>query len=330
MNTRIYKWDNIKFVLILLVVIGHFVDVYTSESDNMKALFFTIYIFHMPLFIFISGLFSKKFIDCNKFNIKKIVYLLSLCVILQAIVFIFNLIVNDSLSFSLVGSQGIQWYLFALAIFYIITYFLKGLNIKFVLLMWIILSCISGYDQSIGDFMTISRIIVYYPFFLLGYYMNPEKILRISQKKGIIISSVIFLFLLVLLVFRNIDSLYFIRPLLSGRNAFRSLGEYEYLGGILRLLYYPFVILVSISIISIIPNIKLCISTLGKRTLQVYCLHTLVLSLWVHFNISYFLQSITQKNWLKLYLLIPIALTFMLSIKIFEYPFIWLNKSISN
>lgn len=78
MNTRIYKWDNIKFILILLVVLGHFVDVYTSESDNMKALFFTIYIFHMPLFIFISGLFSKKFINSNKFK-KDRIFVISLC-----------------------------------------------------------------------------------------------------------------------------------------------------------------------------------------------------------------------------------------------------------
>ncbi len=143
------------------------------------------------------------------------------------------------------------------------------------------------------------------------------------------IFSAIFLVLLFLIIFKNIDSLYFLRPLLSGRNSFRSLGSYEYLGGLYRILYYPIVIFVSLAIISIIPKRKLCFTVLGKRTLQVYCLHTLVLSFWVHFNVSYILQVITQKNWLKLYLLVPIVLTFILSLKIFEYPFIWFNKVIS-
>ena len=329
MNNRIYKWDNLKLFLILLVVIGHFVDVYTANSNNMKALFFTIYIFHMPLFIFISGLFSKKIVNNKNIIVKKVAYLLSLCLLLQALVFIVKFILIRSLSFSLVGSQGIQWYLFALSIFYIITYIVKNLKFGFILIIWIVLSCLSGYDQSIGDFMTISRIIVYYPFFLIGYHIKSEKLLEILERKRIVIFSAIFLVLLFLIIFKNIDSLYFLRPLLSGRNSFRSLGSYEYLGGIYRILYYPIVIFVSLAIISIIPKCKLCFTVLGKRTLQVYCLHTLILSFWVHFNVSYILQVITQKNWLKLYLLVPIVLTFILSLKIFEYPFIWFNKFIS-
>ena len=65
---RIYLWDNIKFILIFLVVLGHFADFHTATSLNMRRLFFYIYIFHMPLFIFISGLFSKKTINEKKYK----------------------------------------------------------------------------------------------------------------------------------------------------------------------------------------------------------------------------------------------------------------------
>lgn len=56
---RIYKWDNLKCFLIVMVVIGHFVNQYAPISNTMKSLSLFIYSFHMPLFIFLSGLLQK-------------------------------------------------------------------------------------------------------------------------------------------------------------------------------------------------------------------------------------------------------------------------------
>ncbi len=36
---RIYKWDNLKFLLILLVVVGHFVDGFVDISNTYKFIF---------------------------------------------------------------------------------------------------------------------------------------------------------------------------------------------------------------------------------------------------------------------------------------------------
>ena len=60
---RVSLWDNAKFLLIFLVVLGHFADYYTKDSLNMRRLFLFIYLFHMPAFIFISGLFSKNTVN---------------------------------------------------------------------------------------------------------------------------------------------------------------------------------------------------------------------------------------------------------------------------
>ena len=57
---RIYKWDNLKCFLIVMVVIGHFVNQYAPISNTMKSLSLFIYSFHMPLFIFLSGLLQKR------------------------------------------------------------------------------------------------------------------------------------------------------------------------------------------------------------------------------------------------------------------------------
>ena len=57
---RRYLWDNFKFFLIFCVVLGHYSGYYTDDIENMRRLFFFLYLFHMPAFIFVSGLSVKK------------------------------------------------------------------------------------------------------------------------------------------------------------------------------------------------------------------------------------------------------------------------------
>lgn len=58
-------FDNVKFILILLVVIGHFIEKIIFMDTSFKVIYETIYSFHMPLFIFISGYFSKNTLKTN-------------------------------------------------------------------------------------------------------------------------------------------------------------------------------------------------------------------------------------------------------------------------
>lgn len=54
MKERSLYWDTIKGLLIILVVFGH---CGTAVGNNLLSV---IYSFHMPLFILVSGFFSKK------------------------------------------------------------------------------------------------------------------------------------------------------------------------------------------------------------------------------------------------------------------------------
>ncbi|WP_010234461.1 acyltransferase family protein [Clostridium arbusti] len=66
-NQRDYYFDNIKLLLITLVVIGHVIEPLINTYSNFRLLYFFIYAFHMPLFAFISGYFLKN--ANNKKNI---------------------------------------------------------------------------------------------------------------------------------------------------------------------------------------------------------------------------------------------------------------------
>ena len=52
-------FDNIKGILIILVVLGHIAHPIHNENPVLSAVFDTIYLFHMPLFVFMSGLLRK-------------------------------------------------------------------------------------------------------------------------------------------------------------------------------------------------------------------------------------------------------------------------------
>ena len=61
-NNRNYTFDNIKIILIFLVVFGHLINVvYTEKPFIIQIIWIIIYTFHMPLFVLISGYFSKGY-----------------------------------------------------------------------------------------------------------------------------------------------------------------------------------------------------------------------------------------------------------------------------
>lgn len=59
MGKRIALWDNLKLFLIFLVVLGHLSFDYFDSSQMFRTISMVIYTFHMPAFVFISGLFVK-------------------------------------------------------------------------------------------------------------------------------------------------------------------------------------------------------------------------------------------------------------------------------
>ena len=59
-KVRDFWFDNAKAFLIILVVVGHMATgEYSPESETLKNIGKFIYWFHMPVFMIISGRFSR-------------------------------------------------------------------------------------------------------------------------------------------------------------------------------------------------------------------------------------------------------------------------------
>ena len=86
---RNYWLDNTKFLLILLVVIGHFISGF-KKYESINCLYYFIFLFHMPLFIFITGYFSKNIIKKNKSKILNFIVLYVIMQIIEIIITVFG------------------------------------------------------------------------------------------------------------------------------------------------------------------------------------------------------------------------------------------------
>lgn len=327
-NQRIEKWDNLKFLLIFCVVFGHLCDYYTSQSKLMRSIFFLIYTFHMPLFLFVSGMFSKKNINYNRYS--NIFSYLILFYFIKMLMSTTNAFINHHYTFSMFTEGGVPWYAFALFAFSLLTIALKNFSFRYILILSIALACFAGYDDSIGDFLVMSRIIVYYPFFLLGYHSDFHKIREYLSPKHIKILSAIGLVGITIFIFINIDSIYWLRSLLTARNPFSALGDYYAYGAILRFLYYPAVIIIGIMIIALTPE-KICggkLAAIGSRSLQIYALHyPCIYILYRVLNIEKLLKGIFPSHPHILLILLAFLITWFCSLKVWKCPFEMLLSS---
>lgn len=75
---RYANYCNLKLLLIFLVIYGHCVETSIYESKWLLLQYKIIYMFHMPMFAFLSGLFLNSTKDCLR-QIKKLLPIYALC-----------------------------------------------------------------------------------------------------------------------------------------------------------------------------------------------------------------------------------------------------------
>lgn len=309
-SSRIQKWDILRFGLIFLVVLGHIADFSTRSNEYMRTLYLAIYTFHMPLFIFVSGLFAKKTV--NEKRKDKIFGYLLLYFVLKFINFLYFWISAGKTSFSVFTETGLPWFMFALFAYSLITIAVKEFSPKYVMVFAVILACLAGYDKNIGSFLCLSRIIVFYPFYYAGYLFEAKKIEEHCRKTAPkIISAVIVAAFVLTAVFFG-ERFYWLRPLVTGANSFATLNTCEKYGFLIRLGYYAVAAALCYAVIVLTPSkTPLGIAAkIGRRTLPVYAFHYIVLYiLYYDVGIQQMLEKLSPIHWEWFSLPLALAVT---------------------
>ena len=283
---RVYYFDNLKAALIFLVVIGHVFELVTSSLIDIAYIF--IYIFHMPLFIFVSGYFAK-------YNPKKLLFgLIPLYFLFQLLYIVFAryALGHTWLIIQFTTPHWIMWYLFALIVWICFVPMLEAFEKKkafLAILFAFVIGILAGFEVTLGYYMSLARIFYFLPFFVMGFYAQrlkdfPRKISRwyIRVIFGALTAGVAYLVL-------KYHSIIDVRWLWAAFS-YESLAATGY-SYVVRLAKYGCAVIVSVFLMSMIPKGRWFFSYIGKNTLPVFLIHGFVLMLMRDMEVMYFIPG---------------------------------------
>lgn len=317
-KVRLPYFDNVKYILICCVVVGHIIKFGAMDSAaGARALGVWLYSFHMPLFIFLSGLFlTRKRMTPRKTAVRVIQYLLLgyLAKILRkSVPFMLGLPV----SIDLWSEGGLPWFMFALSAYYLLAWVLQWCNYAAIGIGSVVLALYVGYIPTIGDFLCLSRIIVFFPFFWLGHALSPGAVRRHFERKEIKLACAAVLAASALVCIRFSEVLYPYRDLFLGRSAyeFSPIGDCSWVN---RFAAYSTSLVMSYAVLGVVPQGHVpLVSVLGTRTLQVYLLHYEVIELLDHTGV---IRAIIDSSSLGWTLLIPLGVIIAIVLSLLHLP----------
>lgn len=169
-------FDNLRGVLIFLVVLGHALEYFRLANQTAEFFYVFIYLFHMPVFIFISGYFSKQVQKGRKTAVKTflIPYL-----ILNFILSIILLLMGKIETITILNPGWTLWYLYCMFIWRLLLPDL--IKVRHILIFSFIVGIFSGFLTEFGTYMAMARTLGFLPFFLAGYYTDRKMIEKLRR-----------------------------------------------------------------------------------------------------------------------------------------------------
>ncbi len=319
-NKRVALWDNLKFELIVLVVLGHFINI--RDSVTYHSIFIFIYSFHMPLFVFLAGLFHR-----NKGFWKKSIAYLAIYIMYELGIYGIKKAYGVRTSLDILNETAAPWFMLALA-FYVLAGFALHKLMEDRIMRWVILvamtvlACVIGFVESVGEFLSLAKVIYFFPFYLLGMITDRKKLEFFAEKTKFKLAGAVVLAGWLLICFVFMKEVYQLRPFLLSKASYPE--NYD-MPVIWRLQCYLMACITGLSLIVLTPVREIKPFTLwGSRTIQVYFWHKFVLYVFQytryegkkHLDDWFYEGGLRKLLWMG----VAVAVTCILSLWIFRYP----------
>ena len=296
-----YLIDNFKVLLIFLVVFNHIIAFNLVKVDIVvRYVWYAITIFHMPAFIFVSGYLSKKPQNALK-NFKNLLipYILG-----YSLTWYSQIWLGRSVDYEILRPTGtVMWYILALFI-YRLTIEALG-KIRFIVPISIAIALWAGTRPEFTTFLSASRIVVFFPFFVAGYLWKSEYITAVRKFKGkwvLVPISAVLLWAIPNYMITNDMGIAIFR----GNHGYKLCGLTDPEGIILRLLMYLVSFILIYTLLALLPDIKLPFTYVGRHTMGIYFFHYPIM---IIMNGLYILQIPEMNN---VWVLLGVSLVFVL------------------
>lgn len=320
---RNYMFDNLKGILIFFVVFGHLLQINYNYfiSPVYRVIWGAIYLFHMPLFIFVCGYFTKY--DINNTN-KAIKNYLIPYIVFNFLIYIFDVyVLKNQRTFNLMIPSTAIWFL--ITIFYYKIIYNGVYKIKGLFILSIIFAIVGGFDESLGVVASLSRTVCFFPFFIAGNKFKEKYLLEVNKYKTV--SMLLILIMLVLISY--ILMIIFNIPI----TCFTFASSYKiqnlmslYIGAIIRIVIMSISFGCGYLILNVVPNKKTWLTSIGENTITVYLLHIFIYNTLLKSN--NFLREPTIIN-LLICLILSTFIVFIFSRKVFKKSYNTLINHIS-
>ena len=282
-RARDYFIDNLKVILIVLVIIGHFSMKY-DWVPAVERLGKLIYTFHMPCFVFVSGYLAKRVHKDGKLRADKILSFLWLYVVFEVLLSLVKWCFGGGFSLKLFYASQAPWYFLSMAVWYLMVPFIERIRPSWMLAGSVAAGVLAGYIDRIGRDFSMSRNFVYLPFFILGFYVTGEQLRKFLNRKILRVAAVVVLAGTLFLYLFRYDLLRSFLGVIFGAVPYSQIDALPSadLGGPFRLLWYGAAVLLFAAVMQMVPRKKTWFSVLGARTLQVYVLHVVVRNVLIY------------------------------------------------
>ena len=278
-------YDNLKFVLIALVLVGHFTGPFLDGCFELKVFWRTIYLFHMPAFLFVGGMFAKKlYTPQNGLRVNVIAFYVLMGILFYTGLWLEKHLWEENPVYDLFMMNCIPWYFFAMAALGAATPIvakIKG-GAKTVLPVLVALAVIVPFNNRFDDFLVLGRIFAYAPFYFAGYFLSikgyDEWVKR--QRARIwpaVCAALCFVALYAALYFLPKPISGTMSGLGTGHNTYEAMKSFpSHIDALIRLLDIGIASIMIVAVSLLTPTKHCLITDLGSRTLQVYVFHPFI------------------------------------------------------
>ena len=264
MKERDAYYCNLKFILLFLVVFGHWIELYISCVVWVAVVYRVIYTVHMPLFIFLSGTFLNSGDQMKTQTYRTLIWYLAA----QSVAVLVSGICGSPLT--LRQPYWHLWYLLSLSQWSFLCWALerwgqlskRPLWVRIcVIALAIGIGCGVGCLSWINRNWSLSRTLVFFPYLLAGKFCPKHKL------RG--------KYLLGFATLAGFGVTYYLCSPYIPTSFLYQAGPYETQasGVLLRLACYLMGGLLGIGILALMPSQRFAFSRIGADTLGIYLCH---------------------------------------------------------
>jgi fucose 4-O-acetylase-like acetyltransferase len=268
------SWDNVKAILIFMVVFGHFIELHIDGAPLLRPIWIFMYAFHMPMFALVSGMYSKASLDDRQSTqlIKNIVVpLISFELIYELTEYALS--GKFSVYAGLIAPYWMLWYLASLLSWRLLLPLFSRL--QFGILLALALALGTAYSEQTGYLLSLSRTLIFFPYFLLGWKLGPE--LFSQQKKPWGWSALAAVISITALLVCFYLPVYFDYRWLYGSFSLHRLGMANLRGSLYQLLQYTVSGVLGLSMLYLLTRKDLRLARIGKQSMFVFLWHGMAL-----------------------------------------------------